>query len=67
MIPLTPNELARWQKTFACRTPERIRVENTSCGFQCRGCSGACGTSHFELEPKIQQAEMFTTTQLPPA
>lgn len=62
MIPLTPIELARWQRTFACQTPARIRVEKTRCGFECRGCSGSCGTSHFDLEPKIIQAEMFSET-----
>ncbi len=58
-IPFTIPELDRWRQIFACRTPDRIRVEKVVGCFQCRGCSGSCGTSHFDLDPKIIQSELL--------
>ena len=58
ILPISNDDRARWAQHFACQSPERIQIER-SYVFQCHGCSGSCGTSHFVIAPHLQQVELF--------
>ncbi len=59
-VELSDNDRAQWAKHFACRTPNKIRVQIPfATYFECRGCSGVCGCSHFDQEPQLKQELLF--------
>jgi hypothetical protein len=62
-LEITPRERAEWARHFACDTPEKIRVVQPFAKYyECKGCSGSCGCSHFDREtpaPELQQAALL--------
>lgn len=58
IIQIGESDRERWKIHFACRTPEKISLRAFGGGFQCRGCSGCCGMTGFQIDRVISQPEL---------